>query len=79
MEYYFDFSAEKNANLLKTRGVCFEDIILLINEGCILDIIEHPNQIKYPNQKIYIIDVDGYCYLVPHVVKKKEIFLNNNS
>lgn len=75
MEYYFDFNSEKNEVLLKTRGICFEHIISLINEGYIVDIIDHPNQSKYSNQKIYIIDVDGYCYLVPYVKQENEIFL----
>lgn len=75
MEYYFDFCSEKNNMLLKTRGICFEHIISLISEGYVLDIINHPNQVKYPDQNMYVIDVDGYCYLVPYVKNGKEIFL----
>ena len=75
MEYYFDFSSDKNKQLLETRGICFEHIISLISEGYILDIVVHPNQDRYPNQKMYVIDVDSYCYLVPYIKNKKEIFL----
>jgi len=75
MEYYFNFCSEKNHLILETRGICFEHIITLINEGCILDVVAHPNQIKYPKQSMYIVDVDGYCYLVPYVKNDKEIFL----
>ncbi|MDC0864640.1 toxin [Rickettsiaceae bacterium] len=75
MEYYFDFSSEKNTSLLKNRGICFEHIISLINQGHVLDVMIHPNQERYPSQKIYVIDVDGYCYLVPYVQKDREIFL----
>jgi len=35
----------------------------------------HPNKKKYPNQKILIIDVDEYAYLVPCVIDKDEYFL----
>lgn len=75
MEYYFEFSYEKNLILLEERGISFEQIIALIEAGCILDIIEHGNQQKYPGQKIYVIDVDGYCYLVPYIKNDKQIFL----
>ena len=75
MEHYFDFSSDKNVQLLNERGVCFEHIISLINEKKTVDIINHPNQSKYPGQKIYIVDVDGYCYLVPYVVEDNKIFL----
>jgi uncharacterized DUF497 family protein len=75
MEYYFDFNAEKNKKLLKIRGVCFEHIVSLINEGHVLDVIIPPNQERYPSQNMYVIDVDGYCYLVTYIQNKKEIFL----
>jgi len=75
MEYYFDFNSKKNKFLLESRGICFEHIISLINEGYVLDVIIHPNQEKYPGQKIYVVDVDGYCCLVPYVQNDKEIFL----
>jgi hypothetical protein len=75
MNYYFEFNFEKNLNLLKERGISFDQIIALIGEGCLLDVIDHPNLERYPNQKIFVVDVDGYCYLVPYVENGKEIFL----
>lgn len=75
MSYYFEFSAEKNISLLKERGISFEHIIVLIKERKIIDVIDYPNKHKYPNQKIYVVDVDGYCYLVPYVRNNNEIFL----
>jgi len=41
----------------------------------VLDVIEHPNQDEYPGQKIAIIKIDDYAYLVPYVQKGEEIFL----
>ena len=57
------------------RGVCFEDVITQLESGNILDIIKHPNEEKYPNQKIYILLLQGYVYMVPYVKIEKEIFL----
>ena len=75
MDYYFEFNYEKNLKLLRDRKVSFEQIIALIEAGYIVDIVNHPNQEKYEGQKIYIIDVDGYCYLVPFVINNHQIFL----
>ncbi len=47
----------------------------MINRGAILDIVAHPNQNKYPNQSMFILEIDGYCYLVPFVEDENEVFL----
>lgn len=66
---------EKNEWLKAERGVGFEQVLLLIEKGKILDIIEHKNKAKYPNQKVLIVDIRGYAYCVPFVETEKEIFL----
>ncbi|MBA3537615.1 MAG: toxin [Tatlockia sp.] len=72
----YEFSAEKNKVLIKDRSISFEAIISAINSGSLLDILEHPNKIKYPNQQIYVVNMDGYIYLVPSVKRNAEtIFL----
>lgn len=72
----YDFSAEKNQTLVKERGVSFEDAIAAIGNGALLDVIDHPNMSRYPKQKIYVVAMDGYAYLVPYVKKdEKTVFL----
>jgi hypothetical protein len=61
----FEYNAGKNLKLLEERGIGFEDIIAILDSEGPLGIIDHPNPAKYPKQKIYIVDVDGYAYLVP--------------
>jgi uncharacterized DUF497 family protein len=73
--YAFEFDAEKNSSLKRERGISFEEIILLIDEGHLLDVVEHPNKLKYQNQQIYVVDVGGYIYLIPFVRDEKKIFL----
>lgn len=71
----FDWNPEKNEQLIKERGVSFEDaIFFLMNDG-LLDEIEHPDPARYPNQRIFIIDIEGYAYLVPYVETDETIFL----
>lgn len=66
----YDFSAQKNALLIEERGISFEEIILAISEGGLLDIIEHPNPDSYPTQKVYVVEIENYVYLVPFVENK---------
>jgi len=61
----FDWDNDKNEQQKRDRGISFEQIVFLILNDRILDILEHPNRVKYGNQKLYVIDVDGYAYVVP--------------
>ena len=72
----FQWNNEKNEWLIEHRGVCFEQVVLLLDQGGILDVVEHPNQDEYPGQKIAIVEIDDYAYLVPYVQSGDEIFLN---
>ncbi len=72
---YFDWNSEKNEELLKDRGVSFEEVVFCIMNDGLLDVIEHPNKSKYPNQNIFIVDIDNYVYLVPFVEDDEVVFL----
>jgi hypothetical protein len=71
----YDWNDEKNEWLQRERGVAFEDIVFHLAQGGLLDTIEHPNQQQYPGQKIFIVNVEGYAYLVPFVEDDEMIFL----
>jgi hypothetical protein len=71
----FGWDNAKNKLLKTSRGICFEQVVLLMEIGEVLDMIEHPNQEKYPGQKIAVVMIDTYTYLVPYVEDNEEIFL----
>ena len=71
----FKWNVEKNKILAKERKITFEEIIQLIIAGAKVIETDHPNKEKYPNQKIMIIDVEGYAYLVPYVKDGDGYFL----
>ena len=71
----FAWNSEKNDLLKAERGISFEEIVLNIQLGNEVDIFEHPNQEQYPGQKISVVLVEGYAYLVPFVESEEEIFL----
>jgi len=70
-----EWNEEKNKLLKKTRGVSFEEAATIIESGAVLDDIKHPNREKYPNQKIYVLEIDQYVYIVPFVMNNEKIFL----
>jgi len=71
----FKWNTEKNELLARERGITFEEIVQRIESGAKVIETDHPNQKKYPNQKILIVDVEGYAYLVPFVIEKEGYFL----
>jgi len=71
----FNWDNNKNIELQKQRGISFEVVIYHIEIGRIVDILEHPNKTKYPNQRIFMININDYIYLVPFVENDKEVFL----
>ncbi|MEW6419978.1 MAG: DUF4258 domain-containing protein [Nitrospirota bacterium] len=72
---YFDWNDEKNELLKKERGVSFEEVELAIASGDLLDRIKHPNQSKYPNQKVFLVRIEDHVYSVPFVEDEECIFL----
>jgi len=70
-----NWSIEKNEILKNTRNISFEDIVIEIINDNIVDTVNHPNQEKYPNQKIFLISINEYIYVVPFIENENEIFL----
>ena len=69
---YLNWSPEKNEILKAKRGISFEEIALLVESGHILGIEENPGR---SNQKIYILEIESYAFIVPFVENDNEIFL----
>ncbi|NND83079.1 MAG: toxin [Gammaproteobacteria bacterium] len=71
----YNWSAEKNNQLIAERDKSFEEVIFFIENGGLLDEIAHPNSASYPNQRLFVVAIDGYVYLIPYVENDEEIFL----
>ncbi len=71
----FRWNEAKNRQLQSERGVSFEEVLQAIAADQLLDVVEHPNQERYPSQRIFIIKMNQYVYLVPFVEKNQEVFL----
>lgn len=70
-----NWNADKNRKLIEERDISFEDIVFALQSGGFVDDISHPNKAKYPAQRILVVVIDDYAYLVPYVENDDEIFL----
>ena len=71
----FRWSRSKNERLKRERDVSFEAVVVAIEAGHLLDVLEHRNPGKYPGQQVMVVNVDGYAYLVPFVESTDHLFL----
>lgn len=69
MKLVFEWNMVKNRQLLQERKVSFEAVVSAIRHGGLVDEVSHPNQRRYPGQRIYIVALQGYIYLVPFVTE----------
>jgi uncharacterized DUF497 family protein len=70
-----NWNTEKNIRLKAERGVSFEEVASAISNGGLLVVLDHPNTAQYPNQRMFVVRIRGYAYLVPFVETKQEVFL----
>lgn len=71
----FNWNSDKNQQLILDRGRSFEETVFYIENGGLLDDIVHPNAKRYSGQRIFVVCIDEYAYLVPYVETEEEIFL----
>ena len=72
---HYNWDPSKNEKLKAERNISFEEVVFHIGQGDEVDVFEHPNQERYPGQKISVVLIEGYAYLVPYVESETEIFL----
>ena len=71
----FRWNIEKNKLLSSERGISFEAVVVALESGGLLDLLEHTNAAKYPNQKILLVVIMNYVYLVPFIEEDDHYFL----
>ena len=69
------WSPQKNAQLIAERQLCFESVVVAIEAGELLDVLEHPNQQRYSGQRVLVVRIEGYVHLVPYVETAEHLFL----
>jgi uncharacterized DUF497 family protein len=79
MAMVFRWDPQKNAQLMRERGLSFEQIVLAVEGGDLLQVIAHPNPARYPEQKIMVVAMNAYAFLVPFVQEEDGYFLKTIS
>jgi len=69
------WNEKKNEELQRSRRVSFERVAELIAHDQILDTYDHPNQERYPGQRVFVVEMDDYVYLVPFIQEEDRFFL----
>ncbi len=70
-----EFNKEKSIQLKKERGVSLEEVAKIIERNGFTGIVEHPNKKKYPKQKMFLVQIEEYIFIIPFVEDEKKIFL----
>jgi len=71
----FTYDKEKDTLLRSTRGIGFQEAIEAIELGNVLTDFPHPNQNKYANQRVMVLQIDGYAYVVPYLMDEEVLVL----
>ncbi len=76
MRQYFNviWNEEKNQILKAERGISFEEVVSAIENGRVLDDVDHPDANR-AHQRILIVEIGGYACGVPYVSDGKTTFL----
>lgn len=73
--YFYNFDPQKNRKLIELRGISFEEVISVLENKGPIDIVRNKNDEKYSHQRMYVVELNGYVYLIPFVEQENEIFL----
>lgn len=71
------WNSEKSLSLKAERGVSFEEVLSTISQGGLITVMDYPNREKYKHQKMLVVKIRDYAYLVPYVESENEIFLKS--
>jgi hypothetical protein len=69
------WSLAKERWLVERRGISFVDVVSALQQGRLLDLREHERPDRYPGQRIAIVAIRGYAYVVPFVEAEGSLFL----
>ena len=71
----FRWPADKNEWLRTERGLSFEQMVVEMESGGLLDIVMYRNLTKYPRQQMFVVAYEAYVYLVPFIEEDDYYFL----
>jgi uncharacterized DUF497 family protein len=73
-EIRINWNSQKSKELQVKRNICFEDVVWKLIKGEVIADLLNPNQDKYPNQRLFVIEFKSYVYVIPYT-QEDDIFL----
>ena len=70
-----EWSEAKNRDLMRTRGVSFQDVERALEEDRVIDVIPHWGKKRYSHQQAIVLMLNGYIHVVPCVIDSEKVFL----
>ena len=61
----YTWENDKDEWLRRNRGLSFDDVVYHLEQGGLLADIPHPNQVRHPGERLYIVRIGDYAYEVP--------------
>ena len=71
----YRWNAAKNDKLIRERKISFEEVVLAIEQGHLLDVVKNPNREKYKGQKAFVVEIKQHVYLVPFLDRGEDVCL----
>ncbi len=71
----FKWNPEKNRQLIKERGISFDEVVQAVADGYAVYDVPHWNKARYPNQRILTVMIQNYAHLVPYIMDGENYFL----
>jgi hypothetical protein len=71
----FRWNPDKARELLAECGVLFEQVVVAIEGGGLLEVLAHPRTKKFPNQRLLVVSWDSYAHLGRYVEEPECFFL----
>lgn len=72
---YVAWDPKKNEWLKEERGISFEEGMDAIVDGKTIAVLRNKNKDRFPNQRIFVVEIDDYAYLIPFVEDDEKLFL----
>ncbi|MCF6198103.1 MAG: toxin [Hyphomicrobiaceae bacterium] len=74
MEIAARWNQTKSCELIERHGIGFEEVIIALQGGHFLDDLERQNKEKFRHQRLLVVQIEDYAYVVPYVREEEGVF-----
>jgi uncharacterized DUF497 family protein len=71
----FNWSEAKNRFLKEHRNISFEEVVIAVQNGGLLEVIDNPSKNEHQSRQCMIVNINHYAFIVPFIMSEEEAFL----